>query len=458
MVLKTKLIGRIYNFKDLKEVLAKVNEEKSGDTLLGIAAKTSLERVAAKVVLSEMTLGGIRENPVIPYDNDEVTRVIDDQVNERVFLEIKNWSVSYLREYILKHSTTGCEIKRISEGLNSEMIAGVAKLMSNMDLVYGAKKIRTTATANTEIGCDGTLSFRLQPNHPADDADGILISMMEGLSYGCGDAVIGINPVEDNVSNITKLMHLLNDFMNEWKIPTQTCVLSHISTQIESVRKGAPVSILFQSVAGTESANKAFGVDKELLDEAVRVITKHSTAAGANLMYFETGQGSEMSIEADHGVDQMTLEARTYGYAKRYAPFMVNNVSGFIGPETLYNGKQMIRANLEDHFMGKLTGLPMGMAPCYTNHSSMGQNDQENATMLLALAGANYYMGVPVGDDIMLNYQDTSFHDDVTLRELLNLKPAKEFFSWLVEVGVLTKEGGLTARAGDASIFIKNVG
>jgi len=288
--------------------------------------------------------------------------------------------------------------------------------------------------------------------------DSILISMMEGLSYGCGDAVIGINPVEDNVSSTTKLMNLMNDFVNEWKIPTQTCVLSHISTQVEAVKKGAPVSILFQSVAGTETANKGFGIDEKLLDEAQQVIAKYGSAPGPNLMYFETGQGSEMSLAADHGVDEMTLEARTYGYAKKYSPFMVNNVSGFIGPETLYNGKQMTRANLEDHFMGKLTGLPMGMAPCYTNHTSMDQNDQENATMLLAMAGANYYMGVPVGDDIMLSYQDTSFHDDVTLRELLNLKPAKEFFAWLVEHELLTKDGKLTARAGDASIFINKCG
>ncbi|MBN4050755.1 MAG: ethanolamine ammonia lyase large subunit [Alkaliphilus sp.] len=456
MLLKTKLFGRTYSFEDLKEVLAKANEEKSGDMLLGIAARTSLERVAAKVVLSETTLENIRVNPVI--EDDEVTRVIENQVNERVFSEIKNWTVGYLREYILKHSTTGLEIKRISKGLTSEMIAGVAKLMTNMDLVYGAKKIRISATANTEIGCEGTLSFRLQPNHPTDDVDSILISMMEGLSYGCGDAVIGINPVEDNVSSTTKLMNLMNDFVNEWKIPTQTCVLSHISTQVEAVKKGAPVSILFQSVAGTETANKGFGIDEKLLDEAQQVIAKYGSAPGPNLMYFETGQGSEMSLAADHGVDEMTLEARTYGYAKKYSPFMVNNVSGFIGPETLYNGKQMTRANLEDHFMGKLTGLPMGMAPCYTNHTSMDQNDQENATMLLAMAGANYYMGVPVGDDIMLSYQDTSFHDDVTLRELLNLKPAKEFFAWLVEHELLTKDGKLTARAGDASIFINKCG
>ncbi len=455
MKLKTTLFGIAYPFQDVKEVLAKANEEKSGDIFLGIGAKTVSERIAAKAVLSQLTLEDLRQNPVIPYEEDEVTRVIDDMVNESIYKEIKGWTLGYFREYILDHNTTGEMIKRVSKALTSEMVAGVAKLMSNMDLVYGASKIRIIGKCNYEIGKAGTLSFRLQPNHPADDVDGITASILEGLSYGCGDAVIGINPVEDTVENTKRLLNSIYDIMGKWNIPTQNCVLSHITTQMQAVREGAPACMFFQSIAGTEDANKAFGVNKELLDEAFELIKHRGAAPGPNLMYFETGQGSEMSINTDHGVDEMTLEARTYGFGKRYMPFMVNNVSGFIGPETLYDGRQVIRANLEDHFMGKLTGLPMGMAPCYTNHTNIDQNDQENATMLLAMAGANYYMGVPVGDDIMLSYQDTSFHDDATLRELLHLKPAEEFFQWLINRGVLDQKGKLTAKAGDASIFLK---
>lgn len=455
MKLKTRLFGTTYQFRDVKDVLARANEEKSGDMLMGIGARTVSERIAAKAVLSELTLEDLRKNPAIPWEADEVTRVIDELVNESIYSEIKNWTVGYLREYILDHRTGLEQIRRISRGLTSEMIAAAAKLMSNMDLVYGASKIRITGKCNYEIGKAGTLSFRLQPNHPSDDIEGILASIREGLSYGCGDAVIGINPVEDTVENTKKILNAIYSFMQDWKIPTQTCVLSHVSTQMQAVREGAPACMFFQSVAGTEDANTAFGISKELLDEAFQLIKQKGMAQGPNLMYFETGQGSEMSLNTDHGVDEMTLEARTYGFAKRYMPFMVNNVSGFIGPETLYDGKQITRASLEDHFMGKLTGLPMGMAPCYTNHTNIDQNDQENATMLLAMAGANYYMGVPVGDDVMLSYQDTSYHDDATLRELLKLKPAEEFYRWLADMEILDEYGRLTSRAGDASIFIK---
>lgn len=457
MKLKTKLFGTVYQFKDVKELLAKANEEKSGDMLLGIGAATVSERVAAKVVLSELTLEDLRKNPVIPYEKDEVTRVIDDMVNEKIYQEVKNWSVGYFREVILSHETTGNDILRISKGLTGEMAAAVTKLMSNMDLVYGASKIRVTGKANYEIGKPGTLSFRLQPNHPTDNIDGIVASLMEGLSYGCGDAIIGINPVEDTVENTRRIMEAIHEFVIKWQIPTQTCVLSHVSTQMDAVRKGAPVSVFFQSVAGTEDANTAFGINQDLIEEAFELIKKQGTAPGPNLMYFETGQGSEMSLNTEHGADEMTLEARTYGFARKFMPFMVNNVSGFIGPETLYDGKQILRANLEDHFMGKLMGLPMGMAPCYTNHVNTDQNDQETATMLLAMAGANYYMGVPVGDDVMLSYQDTSYHDDATLRELLGLKPSAEFFQWLLSMGIMNEKGRLTARGGDASIFIKRL-
>ncbi len=454
MKLKATLFGQTFVFTSMKEVLAKANEQKSGDELLGIAAETVTERMAARYVLSELTLEEIRNHPVIPYEEDEVSRVIEDDLNDTIFDEIKHWRVGELREWILDHRTTGDAIRRVSRGLNSEMIAGVAKLMSNMDLVYGARKIRVTTRAYTEIGQEGTLAFRLQPNHPTDDWTGILAAIMEGLSYGSGDAIIGINPVEDTVSGTKTLMQNSHDFIQKWGIPTQNCVLSHITTQMQAVREGAPVAVLFQSIAGTEDANKSFGVTAALLEEAQELIRKLGTAPGPHLLYFETGQGSEMAADCDHGVDEMTLEARTYGFGRHFAPFMVNNVSGFIGPETIFDGKQIIRASLEDHFMGKLHGLPMGMAPCYTNHTHADQNDQEIATMLLTMAGANYFMGVPMGDDVMLSYQDTGFHDDATLRELMGLLPAPDFYAWLQEMGIMA-EGKLTECAGDASIFLK---
>jgi len=453
MKLRVTLFGRAYAFSSVKEVLAKANEQKSGDELLGIAARTATERMAARYVLSELTLEDIRDHPVIPLDEDEVTRAIDGDLNDSIYAEVKNWSVGYLREWLLNHDTTCDAIRRVSRGLNSEMIAGVAKLMSNMDLVYGARKIHVTSRANTEIGQKGTLAARLQPNHPTDAWSGILASIMEGLSYGSGDAIIGINPAEDTVPNTSLLMQHSHDVIQKWEIPTQNCVLSHITTQMQAVRAGAPVAVLFQSIAGTESANTSFGVTAGLLDEAQDLIHKLGTAPGPNLLYFETGQGSEMAADCDHGVDEMTLESRTYGFGRRYAPFMVNNVSGFIGPETIYDGKQIVRASLEDHFMGKLHGLPMGMAPCYTNHTHADQNDQQVATMLLTMAGANYFMGIPMGDDVMLSYQDTGFHDVVTLRELMGFLPAPEFHTWLQKMGIMA-DGRLTERAGDASIFL----
>jgi len=456
LVLKTVLHGNVYNFRDLKELFGKANEEKSGDNLIGIGAATLSERVAAKAVLSELTLGQIRDNPLI--EDDEVTRVIESDVNERVYNSFKSKTVGELRNYILSHKTTARDIETLRRGLTAEMVAAVTKLMSSMDLVYGAKKMRVTAKCKYEIGKEGTLSFRIQPNHPRDDPMGFRASIYEGLSYGCGDAVIGINPVEDTVESCKRTMDTIYDVMTSFDVPTHLCVLAHISTQMTAVAEGAPASMLFQSVAGTHAANNDFGVNKELLDEAFETIKKYGLCAGPNLMYFETGQGSEVSIGADEGIDELTLEARTYGYAKHWAPFMVNNVSGFIGPETIYDGKQMIRANLEDHFMGKLSGLPMGMAPCYTNHTTIDQNDQEIATMLLAMAGSNYYMGVPCGDDVMLSYMDTSYHDDATLRELLDLKPAAEFFEWTKKMGILDEKGCLTEQAGDASIFLQRKG
>ncbi|RKD27153.1 Ethanolamine ammonia-lyase heavy chain [Caminicella sporogenes DSM 14501] len=454
MRLKTKLFGTVYQFKDVKEVLAKANEEKSGDKLAGIAAESVTEMIAAKEVLSNFTLGDLRNNPVVPYEEDEVTRIIQDGVNEKIYNEIKNWTISELREWILSDETTGADIRRISRGLTSEMVAAVAKIMSNLDLIYGASKIRVTAHCNTTIGLQGTLSFRLQPNHTTDDLDGIIVSVMEGLSYGIGDAVIGLNPVNDTVDNVFNVLKMFEEFKRKWEIPTQNCVLGHVTTQMDAIRKGAPADMIFQSIAGTEKANKAFGVTAALLEEARELILKEGTSTGPNVMYFETGQGSELSSEAHHGVDQVTLEARCYGFAKKFAPFLVNTVVGFIGPEYLYDSKQVIRAGLEDHFMGKLTGIPMGVDACYTNHMKADQNDIENLAVLLTTAGCNYFMGIPAGDDIMLNYQCTGYHEGATLRQLTNKRPIKEFEDWLEKMGIY-EDGKLSKRAGDASIFMK---
>ncbi|PTX64654.1 ethanolamine ammonia-lyase heavy chain [Melghirimyces profundicolus] len=447
------LIGKEhFTFSTLKEVMAKASEEKSGDKMAGIAAGSSLERAAAKVVLSRMTLEDIYENPVIPYEEDEVTRIIYDDINLHIYKSISGWTIGELREYILSHGNSQEDLLRISRGLTSEMIAAVAKLMSSIDLVIASQKIKVQAHCNTTIGEPGRLAFRCQPNHPIDNPEGILASIKEGLSYGSGDAVIGINPNNDSVESVSRLLHMSHEFMEKWGIPTQNCVLAHITTQMQSLEKGAPVALMFQSLAGTQEANDDFGVNKELLDQALQLMITRGTSTGPNVLYFETGQGSEVSLDAHQGVDMQTLEARTYGYARHWKPFMVNNVSGFIGPETLYDGRQVIRADLEDLFMGKLHGLPMGIAPTYTNHMIADQNDQEIAGMLTALAGANFYMGVPGGDDVMLSYQDTSYHDDASLREMLGLRPLREFEKWLEKMGIM-ENGRLTSRAGDLSIF-----
>lgn len=454
MILKTQLFGKVYQFKDVKEVLAKANEEKSGDKLAGIAAATAQERVAAKVVLSNLTVADVRNNPVVPYEMDEVTRIIQDAVNEKIYGEIKNWTISELREWILNEKTTGADIRRISRGLTSEVIAAVAKLMSNLDLVYGASKIKVTAHANTTIGEPGRLSARLQPNHPTDDVDGILASLLEGLTYGIGDAVIGLNPVDDTVGSVSKVLKKFEEIKQKYEIPTQNCVLAHVTTQMEAIRQGAPTDLIFQSIAGSQKGNEAFGISGDLIEEARQLALTHGTAAGPNVMYFETGQGSELSSDAHYGADQVTMEARCYGFAKKYQPFIVNTVVGFIGPEYLYDNKQVIRAGIEDHFMGKLTGLPMGCDACYTNHMKADQNDIENLAILLGTAGCTYFMGIPHGDDVMLNYQCTGFHETAALRELLGKRPIAEFEAWLEKWGFM-ENGRLTGKAGDGSIFLK---
>ena len=454
MILKTKLFGKVYQFKSVMEVMAKANEEKSGDNLAGIAAQSAEERVAAKVVLSNLTLSDLRNNPAVPYEIDEVTRIIQDDVNEKIYSEVKNWTVAEFREWLLDDNTTGADIRRVSRGITSEIVAAVAKIMSNMDLVYAAKKIKVTAHCNTTIGEPGTLSVRLQPNHPTDDPDGILASLMEGLSYGIGDAVLGLNPVDDSVESVTKILKRFEEFKQKWQIPTQTCVLAHVTTQMEAIRRGAPADLIFQSIAGSEKGNEAFGFTAATLEEARQLALKEGTATGPNVMYFETGQGSELSSDAHHGADQVTMEARCYGFAKRFQPFLVNTVVGFIGPEYLYDAKQVIRAGLEDHFMGKLSGLPMGCDACYTNHMKADQNDIENLAVLLATAGCTYFMGIPHGDDVMLNYQTTGYHETAALRELLGKRPIAEFEAWLEKWNFI-ENGKLTGKAGDASVFLK---
>lgn len=450
MRLKTKLFGKVYGFDDVKEVLAKANEEKSGDRLAGIAAENTAERIAAKVVLADLTLDDIYNHPVVPYETDEVTRIIQDSIDTAVFNPIKHLTVGELRELILR--SPGEELKRLGRGLTAEMIAATAKLMGNLDLVYAARKIEITAHCNTTIGLKGTLSSRLQPNHPTDDLDGVMASVYEGISFGVGDAVIGLNPVDDSIENVSRILAAFKDFMVKWRIPTQNCVLGHITTQMKALEKGSPIDLMFQSIAGSETSNAAFGITTALLDEGYEMMKQKGSASGPNVMYFETGQGSELSSEGHHGADQLTMEARCYGLARRYRPFLVNTVVGFIGPEYLYDAKQVIRAGLEDHFMGKLSGLPMGVDACYTNHMKADQNDIENLLVLLTAADCNYFMGIPVADDIMLMYQSTSYHDIAAVREITGKRPIREFEQRMEELEIID-QGVLTEKAGDPSIF-----
>jgi ethanolamine ammonia-lyase large subunit len=452
MNLAATLRGTTYRFRDLKEVMAKANEEKSGDRLAGLAAATVSERIAAKRVLAEVTLGDLHENPVVPAEKDAVTRLILDDLQRPIYEEVKSWTVAQLREHVLADTTSGADLLRLSRGLTSEMIAACAKLMTNLDLVYAARKIRVVVHATNTVGLPGRLSVRLQPNHPSDSVEGILASLREGLSYGAGDAVIGINPVTDDPATTAAILNASGDFIRQWRIPTQNCCLAHVTTQMKALEAGAELGLMFQSIAGTEKALRSFGVTLPLLDEAHEMTLKLGQCQGPNVMYFETGQGSALSADAHEGADQMTLEGRNYGLARHYAPFLVNTVVGFIGPEYLYDARQITRAGLEDHFMGKLHGISMGCDACYTNHADADQNDVENLEMLLTTAGCNFFMGLPMGDDIMLNYQSTSFHDDATLRQLFGFRPAQEFEVWLEEMEIM-RDGKLTSRAGDPSLF-----
>ncbi|RPI84314.1 MAG: ethanolamine ammonia-lyase subunit EutB [Planctomycetaceae bacterium] len=425
----------------MKTLLAKASPLRSGDQLAGIAAVSAEERVAACTVLADVPLTRILADPVVPYELDEVTRLICDSHDHRAFEPIADLTVGQFREWLLDYETTSETLAKLARGLTPEMVAAVCKLMRNQDLVLVASKCRVVTRFRNTLGLPGRMAVRLQPNHPTDDPRGIAASVLDGLCYGCGDAVIGVNPATDNLANICVLLEMLAELIARHEIPTQSCVLTHVTSQMEAMRRGAPVDLVFQSIAGTEAANTSFGVSLALLDEARQMALdlKRGTV-GSNVMYFETGQGNCLSANAHHGVDQQTLEARAYAVARRYEPLLVNTVVGFIGPEYLYDGKQIIRAGLEDHFCGKLLGLPMGCDVCYTNHAEADQDDMDVLLTLLGVAGCNYIMGVPGADDIMLNYQSTSFHDAQYIRQALGLLPAPEFEQWLLRQGVIDSQ------------------
>lgn len=454
MILKTRLYGKTYAFSSVKQVLAKASELKSGDCLAGLAAESKLERIAAKVVLSELTVKDLRENPAVPYEKDSITRLIQDDLDDAAYQKVQNWSMSKLREWILASTTTGEMISNIGQGLTSEVISGVSKLMGNLDLIYAGKKMKITAYCNTTIGEEGILACRLQPNHPTDDIKGVIASTLEGLSYGAGDAVIGLNPAIDTVDSTIAVWNILADLKNKYEIPTQTCVLSHVTTQMEALRRGASADLCFQSIAGSQKACEAFGVTLPMLEEARAMFLELGTAKGPNVMYFETGQASELSSGAHYDTDQVTMECRCYGMARHYKPFLVNTVVGFMGPEYIYDSKQLTRAGLEDVFNGHLHGLPMGCDICYTNHMPTDQNDAETLAILLANAGCHYIMGLPQGDDVMLMYQSTGYHDCAALREITGKRPIKEFEQWLNRWG-FWENGHMGKHAGDPTILLK---
>ncbi len=438
MILAAVVRSERFVFADLREVLAKANEEKSGDQLAGVAARSARERVAAKRVLADLSLAEIVAHPLI---DDEVTRLILDTHNRAAFAEIASLTVGQFREFILDDATNDHALESIATAITPEIAASVAKLMSNKDLIIAASKIRKITRCRNTMGERGVLGIRTQPNHPSDDPTGILISTIDGLLYGCGDALIGVNPANDSADSAAAVLNTLTRLTNAWQIPTQTCCLAHITTQLKAMERGAPIDLLFQSVAGTEAANASFGINLNLLAEGrQRVLEHHATRdcswRGEQVTYYETGQGSALSAEAHHGVDQLTLEARAHAVARAFDPFLVNSVVGFIGPEYLFDERQIIRAGLEDHFVGKLLGLPMGCDVCYTNHAHADQNSCDNLMVLLASSGCNFFMGVPGSDDVMLNYQSTSYHDALAIRRLLGLRPAPEFRVWLEENGL----------------------
>jgi ethanolamine ammonia-lyase large subunit len=449
MTYRIALDGVGYEFAGLGTLLAKAGPLRSGDQLAGLAAASARERVAAQLCLSEVPLEQFLAEPVVPYDEDEVTRLILDRHDLAAFAPVASLTVGAFRDWLLRYETDAEILAALAPGLTPEMVAAVSKLMANQDLILAASKARVVTRFRNTLGLPGTLAVRLQPNHPTDDPHGIVASIIDGLMYGCGDAVIGINPATDSPAACGTLLRLIDRMIGDYEIPTQSCVLAHVTTTLRCIEAGDPVDLVFQSIAGTEAANRSFGIDLKILGEAREAaLALKRGALGENVMYFETGQGSCLSADAHHGIDQQTLEARAYAVAREFQPLLVNTVVGFIGPEYLYDGKQIIRAGLEDHFCGKLLGLPMGCDVCYTNHAEADQDDMDTLLTLLGVAGCNYIMGVPGADDIMLNYQSTSFHDSHYLRQVLGLRPAPEFEAWLEKMKIM--RGGRQLENADA--------
>lgn len=440
-----------YSFATLGELMAKATPLRSGDVLAGVAADTAEERVAAQLCLADVALADFLAEPLISYESDEVTRLIMDSHDAAAFAPVAAMSVGQFRDWLLRYETDDATLAALAPGLTPEMVAAVAKIMGNQDLILVAAKRRVITRFRNTLGLPGRLSVRLQPNHPTDDARGIAASVLDGLLYGCGDAVIGINPATDSLPTVESLLRLLDELIHRFEIPTQSCILAHVTTTLECIRRGAPVDLVFQSIAGTQAANESFGINLALLAEAREAaLSLERGPLGDNVMYFETGQGSCLSAAAHHGLDQQTCEARAYAVARAYSPLLVNTVVGFIGPEYLYDGKQIIRAGLEDHFCGKLLGLPMGCDVCYTNHAEADQDDMDTLLTLLGVAGCNFIMGVPGADDVMLGYQSTSFHDSHYLRQVLGLKPAPEFEQWLESMRIASAGRLRTIPAGHA--------
>ncbi len=432
-------VGRTRHvFADLKDVMARASPPRSGDDLAGISARSAQERVAARLVLADLPLSRFLEEPLVPYDEDEVTRLVVDGHDATAFAPVRDLTVGQFREWLLSYETDAPRLTALAPGLTPEMVAAVSKLMRNQDLVLAARKCRVTTRFRGTIGLPGRISVRLQPNHPTDDPAGIAASVVDGLLQGCGDACIGVNPATDSPASMERLVRQLAELVDRFEIPTQTCVLAHVTTALRVMERGAPVDLVFQSVGGTEDVNRSFGVSLPLLAEARDAALSLGRAGpGGNVMYFETGQGSALSAGAHHGVDQQTCEARAHAVCRAFSPLLVNSVVGFIGPEYLYDGKQILRAGLEDHFCGKLLGLPMGVDVCYTNHAEADQDDMDALLTLLGAAGCSFVMGVPGAADVMLHYQSTSFHDVQYLRQVLGLRPAPEFEAWLLRMGIV---------------------
>ena len=458
MVYRHTIDATSYVFEDLRDLLAKATPPRSGDRLAGIAADSAQQMIAARMALSDVPLGQFLQEPVIPFEDDEVTRLIIDGHDAQAFAPIAALTVGSFRDFLLSDAATGEALRQLSRGITPEMAAAVSKLMRNQDLILAARKCEVLTAFRDTIGMRGRMSTRLQPNHPFDDPRGITASILDGLLLGSGDACIGINPASDDPAVIGGLLHLLDELITRLEMPTQGCVLTHVTTTLKLIEQGLPVDLVFQSVAGTEAANSSFGVNLALLREAHEAgRSLRRGTVGDNVMYFETGQGSALSANAHHGVDQQTCEARAYAVARAFDPLLVNSVVGFIGPEYLYDGKEIIRAGLEDHFCGKLLGLPLGVDVCYTNHAEADQDDMDNLLTLLAAAGVTFIMGVPGADDVMLNYQSTSFHDALFVRDVFGLKRAPEFDNWLLQVGISDGSFRLAGHAGLLPDFASDI-